>query len=291
MPEGMSLTEVARHSDARAKFDAASITIACLDAMARDAVQDTAVSGTLGEGNAYDPDTNPNGFPSTYDRSVTCKEFLKTREGKDTGCNSACTTFVTKNGAAKGMVRLACPVDTCDGFRSMVTNDRDKGPTAMLSANRVLIKKCASAMKKQKDLGYEVRVQGYCNVLLAHRTLVIGWLAYEAKQTAFKAKLHAQHSGMATTTKGKAGGKGTPRGGKGKGKGKAGGKGKGTYRGASSSQAPSPRRSPSQRTPTGRGTPMSTSSRGRDDRQPSMDEFMAWTSAQRARSHGHDQQW
>lgn len=295
--DGMYLTDIARHPDTQAAFEAAGITPAILESMATDARNNTPISGALAEDNRYDPDTNPEGFPHRYDRTLTCKDFLLLRQGTDDGCQLSCMTYVTKNGDSKGIVRLACGDETCKGYRSMVSDDKDKGPTAMLTANRILIKKVGECLRRTQDVAYPDRLKKYLNVLLAHKTLVLGWLRYEARRAQHKEEVRLRQGGMAGTRnqpqqgKGRGRGKGkgseqvTP---KGKGRGKGTGRGRGSDRSQSQSIAPSS--SPTHRTPMGHRTPMSTTSRDRgsdrgSDHGSNYEQFMAWSQHRRANAH------
>ena len=166
------------------------------------------VKSTLNGGaDAYDPDSNPTGFPSIYDRSITCDALETLRHGKGTDHTDACITHVTRNGPAKGKVYLACGDEMCTAHRTMVHPDRDKGPTGMLTASRLIMQALVLVMAATSAQSYESRVRQCMKVFKRHYTLLVGWLRFEAFKDARACKNKAELGGMSDKAKGARAGK------------------------------------------------------------------------------------
>lgn len=165
----------------------------------------------LGLDNRAHPDTNPQGFPSDVDRSVTCHDFMLLRNGETTGCHRWCRTFVTRHPPRQHKPALGCGLRSCVGFRAANHPDKDKGAPGMLLVGKFLSSLIAEELFKSQHRDYESRLQRCSNLLLRHSTLLVGQLRYEAYVASKENAAELAHTPS---------GRGRGRGGRGRGRGR-----------------------------------------------------------------------
>ena len=242
---GITLTELVTIPAIQAVLTEYHLGQETIDRLYRDARLGGPITDTLNDRNKFHPTTNPRGFPSRFDRTLSCETFMEFRTGKvDAGCDLGCKTFVTKNGTNKGMVRLGCASPDCEGHRTMTHDDINKGAGGMIMASRVLIHYLCMTLANSIEMTYEERATRVAHILIRFTTLTWGQLRYEAIRRATSEQESLELSGtaapspsLATSSRG---------------------------RGRGPSRGPSPRGTGRSRTPvsTPRGPSPSSSQRG-----------------------------